>query len=65
MIYGFLEQYFKVLFFFEDFFDDICRFYDVGYYFWKLLVQCLDLVFMENFNVELDYEMLDKFYEYQ
>ncbi|XP_068714789.1 intraflagellar transport protein 122 homolog isoform X2 [Montipora foliosa] len=41
------------------------RFHDAGYYFWKLSVQCLDLVSTENSNAEPDYEMLDKFHEYQ
>ncbi|XP_020611190.1 intraflagellar transport protein 122 homolog isoform X2 [Orbicella faveolata] len=45
------------------------RFHDAGYYFWKLSVQCLDLVSggatSENAQAEPDYEMLDKFHEYQ
>ena len=65
MIYGSSELHFKVLFFSEDFPNDICRFHDAGYYFWKLSVQCLDLVSTENSNAEPDYEMLDKFHEYQ
>ncbi|CAH3150863.1 unnamed protein product [Porites lobata] len=42
------------------------RFHDAGYYFWKLSVQCLDLVSgADNPQGEADYEMLDKFHEYQ
>lgn len=41
------------------------RFHDAGYYFWKLSVQCLDLVSAENDKGEPDYEMLDKFHDYQ
>ncbi|KAK2571545.1 Intraflagellar transport protein 122-like protein [Acropora cervicornis] len=44
-------------------FCTVCRFHDAGYYFWKLSVQCLDLVSTEN--GEPDFEMLDKFHEYQ
>ena len=44
-------------------FCSVCRFHDAGYYFWKLSVQCLDLVTIEN--GEPDFEMLDKFREYQ
>ena len=43
----------------------VSRFHDAGYYFWKLSVQCLDLVSAENAKGEPDYEMLDKFHEYQ
>ena len=46
-------------------FVTVPRFHDAGYYFWKLSVQCLDLVSGENAQGEPDNEMLEKFHDYQ